>query len=118
MKSTTTSSGRVELEEELFNEEQLEKAMASDSSITDYYRDIYLCGIERQATGDTVSQAQAKAIAITHKKIAKAIDARSTSIMSAEPADVASSNAERIDVHLGNIIANLQALKNLFKEMQ
>ena len=71
MKGTTTLNGRVELEEALFNEEQLEKAMESDSSITYYYRDIYLCGIERQATGDTVSEAQAKAIAITHKKIAK-----------------------------------------------
>jgi hypothetical protein len=109
---------RVELEQPLFTATELAKAMKLDTSITEHHAEIYLAGIERQAAGDTVTAMQAKAIGITHKKIAKAIDAGSTNIMSAQPADVPSSNAERIDVHLGNIIANLQALKDLFKEMQ
>ena len=112
MKGTTTLNGRVKLEEALFNEEQLEKAMTSDSSITDYFRDIYLCGIERQATGGTVSEAQAKAIYITHKKIEKVLQHVPAGSTGSTPV------AQRIDLHPGNLIGEIQALRALFKEMQ
>ena len=102
------TTGRATLDQPLFNEEELASAMQQDESITHYFREIYRHGITSQESNDTVSEAQAKAINITHKKIEKAL---------AEPNKHAT-NAERVDQHLGNLIGELQALRSLFKEMQ
>ena len=125
--TTTNTPTRVTLAEALFTEAQLAHAMSVDKSINDYHGDIYQAGIERQASGGTLTEAQAKAINITHKKIAKALDNAGEPVVASDLSALTNRSAastsplpvaQRIDAHLGNLIAEMQALRSLFNEMQ